>query len=107
MTKNHTRFIRKLLDLEVYVAERGIIQSSQQFTNGPRVKVQAIHLDDILQYGVSTWRVVEQGNGPRDALVLVEVQCLPNPPDTVQHCVVHEKDGIIGAAEEVAGVATN
>jgi hypothetical protein len=93
--------------LQVDIAKWIIINGAQQIPNLPRLHIQEIRLDNIIQRSRTTRRFVVQRNRPGNRTRLVQVQGLPEPVDTVDHGVVHEENGVVGAAEKVASVAAD
>jgi hypothetical protein len=93
--------------LQVNVAKRIIIDSAQQIPNLPRLHVQEIRRNHIIQRSRTTRRLIVERNRTSNRTSLVQVQGLPEPVDAVNHGVVHEKHGVIGAAEKVASVAAD
>jgi hypothetical protein len=93
--------------LQVNVAKRIIINSAQQISNRPRLHIQEIRRNHIIQRSRTARRFIVECDRTSNRTSLVQVQSLPEPVDAVDHGVVHEEHGIIGAAEEIASVAAD
>lgn len=92
--------LRRERDLLVAVAVgagEGVHEVAEGLVVGD--EAEGDHVGEL--HGVAGRVVGEGGGAADDVLAAVDVEVLPDGPDTVDHAVVDEEDGVVGAGVEV------
>lgn len=80
--------------LHINIAQRTLSKSVEHIVDSNTRRVHT-HIKDIRSRGIPTGRRVQDRDGPRDRVRLIEVERLPDPVHIVYHRVVKPEAGIV------------
>jgi hypothetical protein len=107
VSQNRAMLYRYPLPLCINITHWLPTDSIQQLPDSPRLYIEKVHLNQIIQPCIPTRRPVSNRDGSRDRLRLIQMQRLPDPPDIIQHSMVHEKHGVDRTCEKIARLTAN